>query len=106
MFHEQEISNKLCLICPKHKYKITLAEGEGLYRASNPTEKVPTRRWYSKGVKQRVHKVTEVDEDIFVTLSDCPGWIESDYYQTEKGREELRKAQELDSEPDPDADEV
>lgn len=101
----EEISNKLCIICPKHKYKITLAEGEGLYRASNSAENVPTRQWYSKGIKQRVHKVTEVDEDIFVTLSDCPGWIESDYYQTEKGREELRKAQETDNGPDPDADE-
>ncbi|XP_051960737.1 Rieske domain-containing protein [Xyrauchen texanus] len=100
----EEINNKLCIICPKHKYKITLAEGEGLYRAKNPAEKVPTPRWYSKGIKQRVHKVTEVDEDIFVTLSDCPGWIESDYYQTEKGRAELRNAKESDGEV-ADADE-
>ncbi|XP_067231236.1 Rieske domain-containing protein [Chanodichthys erythropterus] len=90
----EEINNKLCIVCPKHKYKISLAEGEGLYKAKNPMEAVPTLRWYSKGIKQRVHKVTEVDEDIFVTLSTCPGWIESDYYQTEKGRAELRKAQE------------
>ncbi|XP_016307107.1 Rieske domain-containing protein [Sinocyclocheilus anshuiensis] len=102
----EEINNKLCIVCPKHKYKITLAEGEGLYKATNPAEKVPTPRWYSKGIKQRVHKVTEVDEDIFVTLSNCPGWIESDYYQTEKGRAELRKAQESeDGEADVNADE-
>lgn len=69
-------------------------------------EEEPTLRWYSKGIKQRVHKVTEVDEDIFVTLSHCPGWIESDYYQTETGRAELRKAQESeDGEADVYADE-
>uniref|UniRef100_A0A671MJM7 Soluble Rieske-type ferredoxin domain-containing protein n=1 Tax=Sinocyclocheilus anshuiensis TaxID=1608454 RepID=A0A671MJM7_9TELE len=79
---------------------------EGLYKATNPTEKVPIPQWYSKGMKQRVHKVTEVDEDIFVTLSNCPGWVESDYYQTEKGRAELRKAQESEvGEEDVNADE-
>lgn len=102
----EEINKKLCIVCPKHKYKITLAEGEGLYKATNPAEKVPTPQWYSKGIKQRVHKVTEVDEDIFVTLSTCPGWVESDYYQSEKGRAELRKAQESkDGEEDVNADE-
>lgn len=102
----EEINSKLCIVCPKHKYKITLAEGEGLYKATNPTEKVPTPRWYSKGIKQRVHKVTEVDEDIFVTVSTCPVWIESDYYQSEKGRAELKKAQESgDAEADVNADE-
>ncbi|KAL1253254.1 hypothetical protein QQF64_017947 [Cirrhinus molitorella] len=102
----EEINNKLCIVCPKHKYKITLAEGEGLYKGTNPADEVPTPQWFSKGIKQRVHKVTEVDEDIFVTLSKCPGWVESDYYQTEKGRAELRKAQESeDAEADVNADE-
>uniref|UniRef100_A0A673LJN5 Soluble Rieske-type ferredoxin domain-containing protein n=1 Tax=Sinocyclocheilus rhinocerous TaxID=307959 RepID=A0A673LJN5_9TELE len=90
----EEINNKLCIVC------------EGLYKATNPAEKVPIPQWYSKGMKQKVHKVTEVDEDIFVTLSNCPGWVESDYYQTEKGRAELRKAQEWeDGEEDVNADE-
>ncbi|XP_077049427.1 Rieske domain-containing protein [Siphateles boraxobius] len=102
----EEINNKHCIVCPKHKYKITLAEGEGLYKAKNPLEEDPTLRWYSKGIKQRVHKVMEVDEDIFVTLSNCPGWIESDYYQTETGRAQLRKEQESeDGEADVNADE-
>ncbi|KAL6469848.1 hypothetical protein MHYP_G00209670 [Metynnis hypsauchen] len=92
----EEFDRKLCIVCPKHKYKISLEEGEGLYKASNPREKNPQPRWYSKGIKQRVHKVTEVDGNIFVTLSEVPGWIESDYYQTEKGREEL-KAQDSDT---------
>ncbi|XP_072518462.1 Rieske domain-containing protein [Salminus brasiliensis] len=93
----EELNNMLCIVCPKHKYKISLEEGEGIYKASNPKEPTQPPRWYSKGIKQRVHKVTEVDGDIFVTLSDCPGWIESDYYQNEKGREELKKAQDDES---------
>ncbi|XP_030623876.1 Rieske domain-containing protein [Chanos chanos] len=99
----EEFNNKLCIVCPKHKYKISIAEGEGIYKATNPREKVPTARWYSKGIKQRVHKVSEVNGDIFVTLSEVPGWIESDYYQTEKGKEEMKKnLEEPDVLDDPD----
>lgn len=89
----QELDNKLCIVCPKHKYKISLAEGEGLYSVPNPKQDQPPC-WMSKGVKQRVHKVTEVDGSIYVTLSKTPGFIESDYYQTEKGRAAMKKAQE------------
>uniref|UniRef100_A0A3B3TAK3 Rieske domain-containing protein n=1 Tax=Paramormyrops kingsleyae TaxID=1676925 RepID=A0A3B3TAK3_9TELE len=84
----EEFDNKLCIVCPSHKYKITLGEGEGIYKATNPRDDVPTPRWYSKGIKQRMHAVKEVDGDIFVILSSMPGWIESDYYQTEKYRKE------------------
>ncbi|XP_053504627.1 Rieske domain-containing protein isoform X2 [Ictalurus furcatus] len=81
----------------EHKYKISLAEGEGLYNASNPKDKDKPPCWLSKGIKQRVHKVTEVDGNIYVTLSETPGWIDSDYYQTEKGRAELKKAKDSDT---------
>ncbi|KAI1904649.1 hypothetical protein AGOR_G00007860 [Albula goreensis] len=84
----EELNNKLCIVCPSHKYKITLAEGEGIYKASNPKEKNPIPRWFSKGIKQRVHTVLEVGGDIFVKMSEVRGWIESDYYQTEKYRQE------------------
>ncbi|XP_053095973.1 Rieske domain-containing protein [Pangasianodon hypophthalmus] len=87
----EEINNKLCIVCPKHKYKISLEEGEGIYNASNPKDKDQPPCWMSKGIKQRVHKVTEVDGNVYVTLSVTPGWIESDYYQTEKGRAELKR---------------
>ncbi|XP_012726177.1 Rieske domain-containing protein [Fundulus heteroclitus] len=89
----EDINGKLCIICPKHKYKITLAEGEGLYRARNPMEKPPVLRWYSKGVKQRVHAVTEANGEVFVKLTMIPNWIESDYYQGEKGKVERAKAE-------------
>lgn len=89
----QEINGKMCIICPKHKYKISLAEGEGLYKGTDPTKKPPVPRWYSKGVKQRTHTVIETNGDVFVKLSETPGWIESDYYQGEKGKVERAKAE-------------
>ncbi|XP_014890717.1 Rieske domain-containing protein [Poecilia latipinna] len=90
----EEINGKLCIICPKHKYKITLAEGEGLYRGRNPQEKPPVFRWYSKGIKQRVHTVTEENGEIFVKLVMIPNQVDSDYYQGEKGKVERAKAEE------------
>ncbi|KAF5893981.1 Rieske domain-containing protein-like, partial [Clarias magur] len=87
----EEIDKKLCIVCPKHKYKITLAEGEGLYNASNPKDKDQPPCWKSKGIRQRVHKVTEVDGNIYVTLSEIPKFVESDFYQTEQGRAQIKK---------------
>ncbi|XP_061135475.1 Rieske domain-containing protein isoform X2 [Syngnathus typhle] len=87
----EEFNGRTCIVCPWHKYKITLAEGEGLYQAvDNPTVKPLRTHWRSKGVKQRVHKVTEVNEDIYVTLNDSKEAIESDYYQTDTYRTNLR----------------
>uniref|UniRef100_A0A673ZCV5 Rieske (Fe-S) domain containing n=1 Tax=Salmo trutta TaxID=8032 RepID=A0A673ZCV5_SALTR len=44
----EEFDGKLCIVCPKHKFKISLAKGESIYRATNPYDPVPTPRWYSK----------------------------------------------------------
>ncbi|KAM9361514.1 Rieske domain-containing protein isoform 1-T2 [Symphorus nematophorus] len=89
----EDFDGKLCIICPKHKYKICLADGEGIYKASDPREKPPVPRWYSKGVKQRIHTVTETNGDVYVKLSQHSGWIESDFYQGEKGKMEREKAE-------------
>ncbi len=91
--HSQEIDSKLCIICPNHKYKISLAEGEGIYKGTDPREKPPVPRWYSKGVKQRVHTVTETNGDVYVKLSEDTCWIDSDFYQGEKGKVERAKAE-------------
>ncbi|XP_064811607.1 Rieske domain-containing protein [Oncorhynchus masou masou] len=93
----EEFDGKLCIVCPKHKYKISLAEGEGIYRATNPYAPVPTTRWYSKGIKQRVHTVTETDGDVYVTLSHMSRFIESDYFQGEKGKVERERIEAEDS---------
>uniref|UniRef100_A0A8C7HLE9 Rieske (Fe-S) domain containing n=1 Tax=Oncorhynchus kisutch TaxID=8019 RepID=A0A8C7HLE9_ONCKI len=76
----EEFDGKLC------KFKISLAEGESIYRATNPYDPVLTPRWYSKGIKQRIHTVTETDGDVYVTLSHVSCFIESDYFQGEKGK--------------------
>lgn len=90
--HIQDFDGKLCIVCPKHKYKISLAQGESIYKATNPREKPPKPRWFSKGIKQRVHTVSETNGDIYVKLSEVTGYIESDFYQGEKGEEERAKA--------------
>ncbi|XP_076605558.1 Rieske domain-containing protein [Chaetodon auriga] len=87
----EEIDSKLCIICPKHKYKISLAKGEGIYKGTDPREKPPVARWYSKGVKQRIHTITETNGDVYVELSTDKSWIDSDYYQGEKGKTERAK---------------
>ncbi|XP_041644004.1 Rieske domain-containing protein-like [Cheilinus undulatus] len=90
----EEFNGQLCIVCPWHKYKITLEEGEGLYQAvDDPTAKPLRTHWRSKGVKQRIHKVTEVNGDVFVTLNDSSEAIESDVYQTEKYRTLFQKNQ-------------
>lgn len=94
----QELNGKLCIICPKHKYKISLANGECIYKATDPRQTPPVPRWYSKGVKQRVHSVTETNGDVYITLSGDTGWFESDYYQGEKGKVERARAEEAEQE--------
>ncbi|KAJ7999694.1 hypothetical protein DPEC_G00197060 [Dallia pectoralis] len=82
----EELAGKLCIVCPKHKYKICLADGEGLYKAPSSQASESTSGWLSKGIKQRVHTVTETDGDVYVTLSRVSGFIDSDYFQGEKGK--------------------
>lgn len=89
----QDFDSMLCIVCPKHKYKISLVKGEGVYRATDHTETTPVARWYSKGVKQRVHTVIETDGNVYVKLSEDKCWIESDFFQGEKGKLERAKAE-------------
>ncbi|XP_067359461.1 Rieske domain-containing protein [Channa argus] len=90
----EEINGKMCIVCPKHKYKISLADGEGLYKATDPRVKPAVAKWFSKGVKQRTHTVTEINGDVYVKLSAETCWIDSDYFQGEKGKVARQKAAE------------
>ncbi|XP_032070657.1 Rieske domain-containing protein isoform X2 [Thamnophis elegans] len=76
----EEINGQSCIICPWHKYKITLNTGEGLYQAINPKEPSAVPKWKSKGEKQRTHRVTVDNGNVYVTLSDLMEYKESDYY--------------------------
>ncbi|XP_053359377.1 Rieske domain-containing protein [Clarias gariepinus] len=89
----EEIAGHVCIVCPWHKYKISVCDGEGFYQAVDPTVKPLKPRWCSKGVKQRVHKVTEVRGHVYITLSTSPEHLESDRYQTPKYRDTLHRNQ-------------
>lgn len=92
----EEFDGKHCIVCPWHKYKITLAEGEGLYQAvDDPSAKPLRTHWRSKGVKQRIHMITEVNGDVYVTLNMSNKAIDSDVYQTERYRTMFSKNQAL-----------
>ncbi|XP_051028465.1 Rieske domain-containing protein isoform X2 [Acomys russatus] len=54
----EDFNGQSCIVCPWHKYKITLATGEGLYQSINPKDPSAKPKWCSKGVKQRIHAVT------------------------------------------------
>ncbi|CAH2297049.1 Rieske domain-containing [Pelobates cultripes] len=79
----EDCNGQTCIICPWHKYTIALGTGEGLYQGKDP-ENPTAKKWYSKGVKQRVHKVTIRNGGVYVTLSDTSIRYDSDYYASEK----------------------
>lgn len=92
----EELGGKLCIICPNHKYKITLAGGEGLYKAIDPQQDPPAPKWFSKGPKQRTHTVTEANGEVYIKLSEDSKQLDSDFFQGEKGkleREKMRAAE-------------
>ncbi|NXC55912.1 RFESD protein, partial [Aleadryas rufinucha] len=75
-----DIDGQACIVCPWHKFKITLETGEGLYEGINPLEPSPTPKWLSKGVKQRIHKITIDNGNVYVSPPDLSVSFDSDYY--------------------------
>ncbi|XP_017825270.1 Rieske domain-containing protein isoform X3 [Callithrix jacchus] len=78
----EDFDGRPCIVCPWHKYKITLATGEGLYQSINPKDPSAKPKWCSKGIKQRIHTVTVDNGNIYVTLSNEPFKCDSDFYAT------------------------
>ncbi|NXI52580.1 RFESD protein, partial [Chloroceryle aenea] len=76
----EDIDGQACIVCPWHKYKITLETGEGLYEGINPLEPSPTPKWQSKGVKQRIHQVTIDNGNVYVSPPDLSVSFDSDYF--------------------------
>ncbi|KFZ46299.1 Rieske domain-containing protein, partial [Antrostomus carolinensis] len=76
----QDIDGQACIVCPWHKFKITLETGEGLYEGINPLEPSPTPKWQSKGVKQRIHKITIHNGNVYVSPPDLSVSFDSDYF--------------------------
>nr|XP_003479490.2 Rieske domain-containing protein isoform X1 [Cavia porcellus] len=78
----EDFDGRSCIVCPWHKFKITLATGEGLYQSKNPKDPSAKPEWCSKGIKQRIHRVTVENGNIYVTLSKEPFKCDSDFYAT------------------------
>ncbi|XP_009992085.1 PREDICTED: Rieske domain-containing protein [Chaetura pelagica] len=76
----EDINGQACVVCPWHNYVITLETGEGLYEGINPSEPSPTPKWQSKGVKQRTHKVTIDNGNVYVSPPDLSVSFDSDYF--------------------------
>ncbi|KFV71089.1 Rieske domain-containing protein, partial [Dryobates pubescens] len=79
-FFLQDIDGQACIVCPWHKYKITLETGEGLYEGVNPLEPSPRPKWLSMGVKQRIHQVTVANGKVYVSPPDLSVKFDSDYF--------------------------
>lgn len=74
-----------CVVCPWHKYKISLKTGEGIYLHSDPFAKRKTAKLKSKGKKQRTHKIFEDKNGRVMVVLDLSENIQfgSDYYASE-----------------------
>ncbi|XP_069608063.1 Rieske domain-containing protein [Ranitomeya imitator] len=84
----EDINGQACVVCPWHKYKIVLETGEGLYQGVNPQDPKQSKKWFSKGKKQRTHKVIVKNGDIYVALSDINEEFDSDFFAKEKFNDE------------------
>nr|KAF6355897.1 Rieske Fe-S domain containing [Myotis myotis] len=82
IFAVTDFDGRPCIVCPWHKFKITLATGEGLYQSINPKDPSAKPKWCSKGIKQRIHTVKVDNGNIYVTLSNEPVKYDSDFYAT------------------------
>eukprot|EP00796_Vickermania_ingenoplastis_P009262 gene9262-6513_t len=79
----EDLGGHPCLVCPWHRYPISLRTGEGLYMGLDfPAGQQPVKRIKSKGQMQRVHQVEVCGEDVFVVVNTHPMLLESDTYAT------------------------
>ena len=86
---KSEEVNHPCVVCPWHKYKISLTTGEGIYLHADPFATTPQRpKNKSRGPKQRTHLVWEENGYVYVVVggTDNGGTsikYDSDYYASE-----------------------
>uniref|UniRef100_A0A2C9LQI3 Rieske domain-containing protein n=1 Tax=Biomphalaria glabrata TaxID=6526 RepID=A0A2C9LQI3_BIOGL len=79
----KDTSEYSCIVCPWHKYKLTVQSGEGLYYSLNPQDLKSPPQLCSKGAKQRTHVVTRQEDRLYITFSYTVkplGTVESDHY--------------------------
>ncbi|CAM39162.1 conserved hypothetical protein [Leishmania braziliensis MHOM/BR/75/M2904] len=78
----EEMGGHPCIVCPWHSYRIALDTGEGLYWGIefNPNGGNPQQAVRSKGCKQRVHKVVDLNGEVYVLVDLSGPKRESDTY--------------------------
>ena len=77
----EEAGGVSCVSCPLHSYKVTLATGEKLYRATEMVDgKLVPLGWRSAGRRQRVHAAEERGGGVWVQLDGDRTPLESDKY--------------------------
>mmetsp|Transcript_11465 Transcript_11465/g.16358 ORF Transcript_11465/g.16358 Transcript_11465/m.16358 type:complete len:156 (+) Transcript_11465:34-501(+) len=74
-----------CVVCPWHKYKISLKTGEGIYKHVDPFSSRPKAVIKSRGKKQRKHEVFDTEDGRVMIAVNTAEDIkyESDYYSSE-----------------------
>ena len=76
-----------CVVCPWHKYKISLKTGEGIYLHADPfaAKKHRNPQWKSRGKKQRTHEIYQDDNGRVMVKLNLSEDVKfgSDYYASE-----------------------
>ncbi|XP_013418942.1 Rieske domain-containing protein isoform X2 [Lingula anatina] len=62
---------------------------EGDIEAVNPRKSKTKTVWKTLGRKQRIHRLIDKEDDVYVELSDLTDKRESDYFYTEEGRNSI-----------------
>ncbi|MEW5301369.1 MAG: hypothetical protein WDW36_004232 [Sanguina aurantia] len=76
----EEVNGRSCILCPWHYYKIDVTSGDKYYQSvSWHNGKMVPGDWQSNGQQQRVHRVTEQDGNIYLTIN-TEGKVDSDEY--------------------------
>ena len=86
----EDLAGTPVVVCPWHRYHMSLRTGEGLYQSLD-------KRWKSKGVKQRPHPTIQLGGSVWVKVegrvgpAGSEGRLDSDVYgDSEVGVEELQ----------------
>jgi hypothetical protein len=74
----EDLGSHKCIVCPWHRFPISLSTGESWLRADAALNHQCT----SKGVKQRVHRCRVVDGSVQVLLNLDKPELPSDHYAT------------------------
>ncbi|KAK9819959.1 hypothetical protein WJX72_004468 [[Myrmecia] bisecta] len=77
----ENLEGRSCLVCPWHYYKIAMDTGEKYYQGleKDAEGKLVPGAWKSVGARQRVHRVEERTDGIYVALA-LEGQLASDAY--------------------------